>query len=180
VVMVARLDPEKDVPAFIYAAELVLKQHPDASFVIAGDGVERPALEAMVKRHGLTGKMVFLGDITEVPALLRECAIGVLTPSRNEGLSNTILEYMAAALPVVATDCGGNKELVTEGEGGFVAPVGDAEQLAHALVDLLRKPERRHAMGLFNRQRAEREFCRVKVGDAFSALYDEVQAGARR
>lgn len=176
VVMVARLDPEKDVPTLIYAAELVAKQHPDVSFVIAGDGVERASLEAMAQRHGLSGRMVFLGDITEVPSLLRLCAIGVLTPSRNEGLSNTILEYMAASLPVVATDCGGNKELVREGEGGCVVPVGDAEKLAHALVDLLRKPERCRSMGAFNRARAEQEFRPGVVGDAFAKLYERVIA----
>lgn len=174
VVMVARLDPEKDVPTFVYAAELVLKQHPGASFVVAGDGVERAHLEAMAQRHGLAGRMVFLGDITEVPSLLRLCSIGVLTPSRNEGLSNTILEYMAAALPVVATDCGGNRELVREGEGGFVVPVGDAEKLARRIVDLLRKPERCRSMGAFNRARAEQEFRPGVVGDAFARLYERV------
>lgn len=176
VVMVARLDPEKDVSTFIYAAELIVKQHPETSFVIAGDGIERSGLVEMAKRHGLTERMVFLGDITEVPSLLRECEVGVLTPSRNEGLSNTILEYMAASLPVVATDCGGNKELVIDGEGGRIAPVGDATSVAHAVVDLLRKPELRRKMGLFNRARAEKDFDRGRVGDAFHLLYQDVLA----
>lgn len=174
VVMVARLDPEKDVATLIDAAELVLKQHPDASFVLAGDGCERADLEARAARHGLGGRMVFLGDITDVPALLRLCSVGVLTPSRNEGLSNTLLEYMAASLPVVATDCGGNAELVKNGEGGLVVPVGDATGVAHALLELLRKPERCRAMGAFNRNRVEHEFRPAVVGDAFDALYADV------
>lgn len=174
VVMVARLDPEKDGATFIYAAELIGKQHPDASFVMAGDGVQRPELERMAKRHGLEGRLVFLGDITEVPALLRMGTVGVLTPARNEGLSNTILEYMAAGLPVVATDCGGNKELIVPGEGGFIAPIGDAEKIAHGVVELLRRPDRARTMGAFNRQRVETTYAPSRVGDLFESLYREV------
>ncbi len=174
VVMVARLDPEKDVATFIYAAELVLKQHPEACFVIAGDGVQRPDLEAMARRHNLTRRLVFLGDTTDVPSLLASCAIGVLTPSRNEGLSNTILEYMAAGLPVVATDCGGNNELVHQDQGGVIANIGDSDALARAMVDLLRHPEKRRSMGAYNRRRVHEHFRREAVADAFSAVYREV------
>ncbi len=173
VVMVARLDPEKDVPTFLAAAELILKQHPEASFVIAGDGAERPALMSLASHHRFEGRLVFLGDVTEVPALLRVCRIGVLTPSRNEGLSNTILEYMAAGLPVVATDCGGNRELVSPGQGGSITPIGDAEKLAHAVLELLRKPTLARSMGAFNRMRVEQEFQPAVVGNRFEALYAE-------
>ena len=174
VVMVARLDPEKDIPTFILAAEIMVRQHPDISFVIAGDGVERSKLEALALHHGLKNKLVFLGDITEVPALLRECRIGMLTPSRNEGLSNTILEYMAAGLPVVATDCGGNRELVWDGEGGMITPIGDAEKIAAAGLTLLRQPAHQKTMGCFNRERIEKEFQPTTIGDRFEELYHEV------
>jgi L-malate glycosyltransferase len=174
-VMVARLDPEKDVATFLYAAELVLKQHPEASFVIAGDGMQRHELEAMARRHGLMKRSVFLGDTTDVPSLLTSCAIGVLTPSRNEGLSNTILEYMAAGLPVTATDCGGNRELVRDGQGGVIVKSGDSDALARALIDLLRHPEKRRSMGTYNRRRVEEEFRPGTVADAFSALYREIK-----
>ncbi|HMP89764.1 MAG TPA: glycosyltransferase [Kiritimatiellia bacterium] len=174
VVMVCRLDPEKDVATFVRAAGMVAKQSPDAAFVIAGDGVDRIRLEAMCRDLQMTDRMVFLGDTTEVPALLKSCSIGVLTPSRNEGLSNTILEYMAASLPVVATECGGNRELVNPPVGGTIVPVGDANGLAEALLNLLKNPALRRTMGDANRKAIETIYRPDAVGDRFEALYREV------
>lgn len=178
VVLVARLDPEKDVATFVQAAERVLKVHPTASFVVAGDGVEKPRLERMARNRGLGSAMVFLGDVTEAPALLARCRIGVLTPSRNEGLSNTILEYMAAGLSVVATDCGGNRELVDDGRGGRVVAAGDAYAVADAVVDLLRKPVEAREMGNYNRARVTETFQPGAVGDRFQAVYERVGKAA--
>lgn len=174
VVMVSRLDPEKDIPTFIYAAEIVLQSHPDASFVLAGDGVERRHLESLALGHALMRRFVFLGETTDVPSLLRQCRIGVLTPSRNEGLSNTILEYMAAGLPVVATDCGGNRELVDPPNGGAIVPAGDAGELAKAIVGYLRTPHAARAAGERNRLTVARNFRPDSVGDRFQALYEEI------
>jgi len=171
VVMVSRLDPEKDIPTFLFAAELVLKAHPEAAFVVAGDGRERKSLETMAAHHGLEGRIVFPGDVTEVPALLRQCRVGVLTPSRNEGLSNTILEYMAAGLPVVATDCGGNRELVHPPDGGAIADTGDAESIAAAILSFLRDPASSQAAGKRNREVVEREFRPAMVADRFDEVY---------
>lgn len=170
-VMVCRLDAEKDVPTFILAADMILKSRPEASFVVAGDGVLRAQLEAMAANRGLAGRMVFLGDVREVPALLAHARIGVLTPSRNEGLSNTILEYMAAGLPVVATDCGGNRELVDPPVGGMIVPPGDAEALSRACVELLRRQELRQAAGAANRKAVLERFQPGPVADRFDRLY---------
>lgn len=178
VVLVARLDPEKDVSTFLRAAKIIGQRYPATGFVMAGDGVERGRLEVLAAELGLVDRTVFLGDTTEVPALLRSCAIGMLTPSRNEGLSNTILEYMAASLPVVATDCGGNRELVKEGEGGFIVPVGHPEKLASPVLNLLDDPSLRKKMGAFNRRRIEEDFRPEAVGAQFEALYAEV-AGSK-
>jgi len=174
VVMVTRLDPEKDVPTFIYAAEIILQAHPNASFVIAGDGVERIRLEAVARHHHLNNRMVFLGEVSEVPSLLKHCSVGVLTPSRNEGLSNTILEYMAAGLPVVATDCGGNRELVTPPGGGVIVPVGDAQAVAQAVLDFLRKPGLRKTTGEYNRRHVLDRHQPKNIGDQFEELYRDV------
>jgi len=174
VVMVARLDPEKDIPTFIYAAERILRLHPKASFLIAGDGVERNRLEILARHHQLNNRLVFLGEVLEIPSLLKHCSVGVLTPSRNEGLSNTILEYMAAGLPVIATDCGGNRELVQPPHGGVIVPVGDADALANAVVDYLRKPALRKLAGDFNRRQVLECHQPDRVGDQFEELYREV------
>jgi glycosyltransferase involved in cell wall biosynthesis len=177
VMMVARLDPEKDTGTFLDAAELISKEHPAASFVIAGDGVERIALEARAARCSVGHRVVFLGDVHEIPSLLKQCTVGVLTPSRNEGLSNTILEYMAASLPVVATDCGGNKELVNPPHGGMIVPVGDAQAVARAVLDLLRNPARRKVIGEYNRKQVVERHQPQVVGDQFEALYQNVVRG---
>lgn len=174
VVMVARLDPEKDHATFLRAAARVLASRPDADFVLAGDGVERSNLERLAGELGISVRVYFLGDITDVPVLLRRAAIGALTPSRNEGLSNTILEYMAARLPVVATDCGGNRELVDPPRGGFIVPPGDDEGLATELIRLLENASLRAEMGEHNRARVERNHQPAAIADQFAALYRDV------
>jgi glycosyltransferase involved in cell wall biosynthesis len=177
VVLVARLDPEKDVPTFLFAAERVLNKHPEQQFVIAGDGPERPRLESMVRQRRLTDRIHLLGDRTDIPALLSMASVGVLTPSRNEGMSNTILEYMAAGLPVVATDCGGNAELVDPPLGGRIVAVGDEEALARDLLDLVRRPALRKSLGARNRRVILDHHQPGPVGDAFVRLYEAVRAG---
>ncbi len=173
-VMVARLDPEKDVATFLNAAAIIRNAHPSATLVIAGDGVERRALESMAVRAGLEGRACFLGDVKDVPSLLRLCDVGVLTPSRNEGLSNTILEYMAAGLPVVATDCGGNRELIGPVAGNTVVPVGDMDAVASACLGLARNPALRKDTGRANREVIVRNHRPEVIGDRFAALYREV------
>lgn len=173
-VMVARMDPEKDHRTLLAAMREVVRARPDAQLVLAGDGRERPAVEAFVDAHGLRDQVVILGDFMQVPALLRQADIGLLTPTSNEGLSNSILEYMAARLPVVATDCGGNADLVRHGETGLVVPRGDAKTLAGALLELLADPQRGRAMGAAGRLIVEREHAPWIVAGQFEELYREV------
>lgn len=176
VVMVARLDAEKDHATFLRAAARVLARRPGAEFLLAGDGVERANLERTANALGISSRVYFLGDVTDVPALLRHAAIGALTPSRNEGLSNTILEYMAARMPVVATECGGNRELVDPPRGGCVVRPGDDEGLSNELIRLLENPSRRKEMGAHNRARVEKNHQPAAVADQFAALYNEALA----
>jgi glycosyltransferase involved in cell wall biosynthesis len=130
----------------------------------------------MARELGLSKHVRFLGEFHDVPALLKRSDICVLTPSANEGLSNSILEYMAAGKPVVATDCGGNRELVAEGENGFVIPVGDTDALADRLTRLWHDRTLCNRMGEVGRIRIEQEFSRGKVLDQFAALYQGVAA----
>ena len=172
VACVARLNAEKDVATFIRAARKVRDRRPDAVFVVVGDGPERGALESLAAELKISDAMVFLGDITEVPALLKHMSAGVLVPSRNEGLSNSILEYMAAGLPVVATDCGGNRELVEDGVTGFVAPCGHADRVAEAIVRLLEDPSKAKAMGGVGRARVVQGFAPAVLARRMKELYD--------
>ena len=171
---VARLDPEKDTATFLRAAARVASRRSDVSFVVAGDGVERPALEALARDLGLGTRVAFLGDVTCVPVLLRRFTIGALVPRSNEGLSNTILEYMAGRLPVVATDCGGNRELVDEGGCGIVAPVGDVEAVANAFATILESKDRARTMGETGRTVVERDHQPEAIACRFTDLYRRV------
>lgn len=171
-VMVSRLDPEKDATTFIRAAARI--RAPDVSFVIAGDGGERQTLENLAGDLKLGRRMIFLGDVKDVPALLRQCQVGVLVPKSNEGLSNSILEYMAAGLPVIATDCGGNRELVKDGVTGFVVAPGNATQLADAMNRVLAGDS--SSMGREGRKIVEQRHRPEIVAAQFEKLYRDVVA----
>lgn len=172
VTLVARLDPEKDVETFVRAAALLKDRFRDAAFVVVGDGPERLRLESLSKTLG--GRVVFLGETPHVPAILKRSAVGVLVPRANEGLSNSILEYMAAGLPVVATDCGGNRELVESGVTGRLVPVGDISATAEAIAGLLAESAQARSLGQTGRSRVEREFSRDAMADRMLELYHRV------
>ena len=174
---IARLDPEKDVATLLRAAARVIVEVPEARFALAGDGVERARLEALAAELKLGDHVVFLGDITEVPSFLRRMEMAVLCPKSNEGLSNSILEYQAASLPVVATDCGGNRDLVREGETGHVVAVGDHHALADRLIALLRQPDQARAMGQAARRSVEQQHRPDVVCRQFADLYHRALAG---
>lgn len=173
-VIVSRLDPEKDVGMALRGIQQLCEKNRGIELVIAGDGVERQALEHLAKSLGIQEHVKFLGDVTDVPHLLDEADIGVLTPSRNEGLSNSIIEYMCAGLPVVATDCGGNRELIEHDKGGFIVPVGDDQELALSLEALIRDSALREVMGQYNRRQAEQRFHPDRVIEQYVDMYDRV------
>lgn len=169
-VVVNRLDPEKNTGLLIDALPLVRQQIPDAVLIIAGDGREMPMLKTRAAALGLSKAVCFLGETHEVPALLRLCQAGALVPSRNEGLSNTILEYMAAGLPVLATDCGGNRELVRDGvTGRVVQPDAKAEEVSRAWINLMQGDGK--AMGRTGRGYVAQRHARDQVVDAFASFY---------
>ena len=177
-VVVNRLDPEKNAGLLIEALPLVRNEFSDAVLVVAGAGRDMPALRAQAAALGVADAVCFLGEIHDVPALLPLCEIGALVPIRNEGLSNTILEYMAAGLPVLATDCGGNRELVRDGVTGRLVPVGaDADTVAREWSALLRDRAGAEALGKNGRAQVERDHAREPVLDRFADLY--AQVGAR-
>ncbi len=173
--VVNRLDPEKNTGLAVEALARVLRRHPEARLVVAGDGAERAALECEARENGTAEAVQFLGDVTGVPSLLRACEIGALLPKANEGLSNTILEYMEAGLPVLATDCGGNRELVEEGACGILlAREPTPEAVADAWCRLLDDPAAARRMGESGRRHVERVYSPERALDAFEAFYREV------
>ncbi len=170
---VARLDREKDVATFVRAAAIVTARVPNVYFVVAGHGPERRALEKLADQLAASSRVLFLGEVTDVPALLKRVSVSVLVSKSNEGLSNSILEYMAAGLPVVATDCGGNRELVVEGGNGFIVPAGDAETLAAAIERLLADPELAGRFGRAGRNRVAQNHSSEQVVEKMLTVYSK-------
>lgn len=177
-VVVNRLDPEKNTGLLIKALPLVRNQIPDAVLVIAGDGPEMPQLRRLAAEQGVQDAVCFLGEVHEVPALLRRCEIGAMVPIRNEGLSNTILEYMAAGLPVLATDCGGNRELVRNRETGIMLPVSaDPPRTADVWIALLRSLVSSRDGYHDNRKKLEHHYGPKRVLAEYSSLYLQTDIG---
>jgi glycosyltransferase involved in cell wall biosynthesis len=158
VTIVANLhNPVKDHPMFLRAAARVRREVPDAAFVIAGEGDLLPGLRELAEQLGIAPDVFFIGRCEDVGKLLFASDIGVLS-SKAEGFANAILEYLAAGLPVVATDVGGVREAVVEGETGYVVSSGDDEKMAEGIIRLLKEPERARAMGQLGRSRVAAKF----------------------
>jgi len=173
VAVVANLWPVKDHRTLIEAAALVQRRIPDVRFALVGDGPERDHLQRLIGELGLRDAVHLLGTRYDVPAILARSSAFCL-PSRAEGLSNAIMEAMAAALPVVATDAGGNAELVRHGSTGFVVPIGDAASMAARLVDVLSDPRLARQMGRRGRAVADRALSLERKRAAYRELYCSV------
>jgi glycosyltransferase involved in cell wall biosynthesis len=154
-------------------ASIVLRAVPDATFVLVGDGEDRPALERQASLRGIGHSVFFAGRRTDVPALLTHCQIAVC-PSHSEGLSNAIMEAMAARLPVVATGVGGNLELVQDGRSGFLVPPSDPPLLAQRIVELARNQILARKMGAAGRRRIEDDLSAEKLGERINAFYSQL------
>src|SRR5947209_5482855 len=170
VAVVANLWPVKDHRTLIEAAALVQRRIPDVRFALVGDGPERDHLQRRIGELGLRDAVHLLGTRYDVPAILARSSAFCLS-SRAEGLSNAIMEAMAAALPVVATDAGGNAELVRHGSTGFVVAIGDAASMAARLVDVLSDPRLAREMGRRGRAVADRALSLERKRAAYRELY---------
>ncbi len=162
---------EQKGQAYLLDAAARLKTHlPRAVILLAGYGPLETALKDQARRLGIADRVRFLGYRPDVPLLLSAMDVFVL-PSLWEGMSNAILEAMAAELPVVATSVDGNVEQVAEGETGFLVPPADAASLAEAMLRLARDATRAQEMGRRARARVEREFSLDRMTQSYVALY---------
>ncbi|MFO7899862.1 MAG: glycosyltransferase [Planctomycetota bacterium] len=152
--IVANLRPVKDHALFLRAAKIVSDQVPRAAFVLVGTGPLRGELGRLADDLGIADRVFFSDGAGEVPDYLAGMSVGCLS-SETEGFSNAILEYMAAGLPVAATDVGGNGEAVRDGVNGYLVPHGDPARLARPIIDLLTDEAKREQMG-----RASLDRCR--------------------
>jgi sugar transferase (PEP-CTERM/EpsH1 system associated) len=172
---VGRLEPIKDQVTLARAFVLALERYPEARrylrLVIVGSGSLQPAVEAILDAHDARSLAWLAGERTDVPALMAALDVFVL-PSLAEGISNTILEAMACGVPTIATDVGGNAELVAPGETGELIPSGDASVLAEAIMRLAREGEERRRMSVAARRRALERFSLAEMVSRYAGVYD--------
>jgi glycosyltransferase involved in cell wall biosynthesis len=168
--VLANLRPVKDPELFVRAAGEVAACHPDVTFCIGGEGESRPALEELIASLGLRGRFFLPGRIHDVPTFLSGLDVAVLC-SRSEGMSNALLEYMAAGRPIVATDVGANGQLIQHGVHGLLVPVGEGEPLAAAINQLLSDAGVAQRLGDAARRRVQEHYSREAMVRRFEAFY---------
>jgi glycosyltransferase involved in cell wall biosynthesis len=147
VTLVANLRHEvKNVPMLLRAAKRIVDNRGDTHFVVAGEGELEAGLREMADNLGIFDRVHFIGRCMDVPGLLNASYACVMT-SDAEGFSNSILEYMAAAKPVVATGVGGAGEVIQNGSTGYIVAVNDDEAMAERLIDLFDNEAKAAAFG---------------------------------
>lgn len=176
---VGRMQTIKDQPTLARAFVLALQQRPELRsrlrLVMAGDGPLRAEVQGILDEAGLSALAWFPGERQDVAGWMRGLDCFVL-PSLAEGVSNTILEAMACGLPVIATDVGGNAELVEEGRTGLLVPAGDTQAMASRILELADDTERCRTLGQAGRQAAEQRFALSVMVSGYQRLYDELLA----
>lgn len=187
VAVFARVAPVKGLEYFLQAAKGVHERFPSARFLIVGEtralayGVPVPSpytqgLQAMAADLGLGDRVIFTGVREDVPEFMEEVSV-VVSPSLDEGLSNSVLEAMAARAPVVATRVGGTPEAVEDGVTGLLVPARDAHALARAIGTLLADAELARRLGEAGRQRVAERFSIEEMvrrtGQLYSTLVEE-------
>jgi len=167
---VAALTQEKGHKYLIDAAAAVIREVPDARFVILGEGELRPALERQIKELHLDKHVVLPGFRADILSFIRSFDIFVMS-SLFEGLGTSLLDAMAYSKPTVASDTGGIPEVVAHGETGLLVPPRDAKALASAISSLLKDPERRERMGRAGLERVKRLFTAEEMVDKTVEVY---------
>jgi glycosyltransferase involved in cell wall biosynthesis len=172
---VGRLHPQKQQADLVAAAPAVLAAHPDATFVIAGEGVLHEALAAQIAALGLEGRVLLLGQRRDVPDVMASLDVFALT-STFEGLCLVVNEALALGAPVVATPVGGVRQTVLDGETGVLVPVGDVAALADALVRLLSDRDEARRLGAAGRERVRDLYAQERMVAGTVAVYESLLA----
>jgi len=174
--MVGNLRPIKDHPTLLRAMARLAAPFPEAQLVFVGEGSEEERLRALARELGIGPRVTFAGPRSDIPRVLAAMDVFVLS-SHSEGMSNAIIEAMAAGLPVVATDVGGNAECVANGETGFIVPPGDDAAMADRLGALVGDPALSATQGAAGRARAEALFDVEAMVRRTADLYRALREG---
>lgn len=171
--MTASFSPDKDHTTFLRGARMIHQAMPQTRFALLGDGSLRPDIEALVMESGLEQYVTFFGIQQDVAPYLACYDISCLCADSSEGCSNAILESMALEKPVVATDGGGNREVVEHDSTGFLVPMQDPKALADAVLTLLRQPDRARDMGRRAREKVLNRFSLARMVSDYEQLYEQ-------
>jgi glycosyltransferase involved in cell wall biosynthesis len=177
--IVGRLSPEKDHRTLLAAFDILRRTGSNAHLVIVGGGPLEGELRSLSLTLGLEGRVHFTGFRSDVAELLPSLDLFVLS-STEEGVSLTLIEAMAAGLPIVATRVGGNPEVVVEGQTGLLVEPGQPGALAAAIGGLLGDPEERARMGRRGLEVASRSFEIERLIDEYLVVYNEISGTAGR
>ncbi|MCH2130225.1 MAG: glycosyltransferase [Pirellulaceae bacterium] len=171
--VVARLWPQKKLKDAIWAGELLSAVHDDIHVVVLGDGPERWRLERFSRQVHPEGRIHFLGHREDADKFIPHFECLWLT-SAYEGLPNSIMEAMAAAIPVVATDIPGNRDLIIPGQTGYLVPVGDRASIARQTNRLLQDETLRKEMGQAGRQNIREHFSLTQMVQQYDDFYQQL------
>ena len=167
--IVARLSPEKGHLDFLSAASKIIDLFPQTHFLIVGEGREKKKIEEKYRELEIHANVHMLGTRSDIPQIVSLLNIGVMS-SYAETFSNAILEYMAAAKPVVATNVGGTPEMVINGKTGYIVPCNDPGALADAVIRLLKDKYLAKKMGEAGRERVKENFTIQRMINKYEAL----------
>jgi len=170
---VGRLWPQKRVKDLIWAADLLKSTRDDTHLLIVGDGPQRWRLERYREQSQIRDQVHFLGERGDVPRLMQHFDV-LWMASEFEGQSNAVLEAMAAGVPVIATNIAGNRDLVVDGETGYLVPLGDRFEFTRRTHWLLDDETLRRRLGDAGRARASRDFTVEQMVERHAALYREL------
>jgi len=173
--ILAVLRPEKAHQVFLESAKMISGELPNVSFLVVGDGSERSRLERLSSELGVDGRVIFAGNRTDIPEVLSFFDVAVLCSDPYiETLPTAILEAMAMAKPVVATEVGCLREMVIEGESGHLVPSRKPRELAAAILGLLKDRDRAQMMGGEGRRRVENLFSIERMVGKREELFEEI------
>jgi glycosyltransferase involved in cell wall biosynthesis len=174
---VGALRPQKRFDVLLHAAAGLLADHPRLHVVIAGEGEERASMEALAAELGLGDALLMLGERGDVPDVVRAFDVAVVS-SDFEGSPLSVMEYMEAGLPVVATAVGGIPQMIDDGVHGVLVAPRDPPALARAIAGLLADPGRRRELGEAGRERRRAQFDLAVMVGRIEALYEQLYAEA--
>lgn len=178
VLCLARLVPDKDHATLLRSFALVARERTGAELWLAGEGPLERQLKTMAADLGLGERVRFLGSVDDPRPLLRKASVLALT-SRLEAMPNAVLEAMACGLPVVSVRVGALPEMVEAAGAGVLAPVGDHEALAQAMLRVLGNSELARSQGRAGRLAAEKDFSLAAMAQSHEQVFHRVLAGRR-